>query len=199
MLNRLNKIIKIKGTKMDTEALGQTKIGRGFMKIMASIMESSLRYKFFGSEKILEGSGIKEGMKVLEVGCGTGFFTINASKIIGNSGLLISIDMSSLSVEMVTKKVEKANLRNVKVIKGNALDTKLEESSIDEILIFGVIPAPMLPMNQLLLEMHRILKPNGIMSVWPPSWVNHSIIKSKFFKLVEKRNGVRNFQRLEKN
>ena len=181
---------------MDTEALGKTRIGRLFMETMASIMESRLRYKYFGAEKILEASGIKEGMNVLEVGCGTGFFTINASKRLGNNGLLISMDMSSLSVEMVTKKVEKENLKNVNIIKGNALETGLEDSSLDEILIFGVIPAPMLPMHQLLLEMHRILKPNGIMSVWPPSWVNHTINKSGLFKLLEKRNGVRNFQRL---
>jgi ubiquinone/menaquinone biosynthesis C-methylase UbiE len=167
------------------------------MRIMAAIMESRLRYKLFGPKKILEGSGIKEGMKVLEVGCGTGFFTLNASKMIGENGVLISMDMSPLSVEMVANKVEKANLKNVKVIKGNALDTKLEESSIDEILIFGVIPAPMLPMNQFLSEMHRILKPNGIMAVWPTSWVHRSIIKSGLFKLIEKRNGVRNYQRLD--
>ena len=167
------------------------------MRIMAAIMESRLRYKLFGPKKILEGSGIKDGMKVLEIGCGTGFFTLNASKMIGENGVLISMDMSSLSVEMVTNKVEKANLKNVKVIKGNALDTKLEESSIDKILIFGVIPAPKLPINQLLSEMHRILKPNGIMAVWPTSWVHRSIIKSGLFKLIEKRNGVRNYQRLD--
>jgi ubiquinone/menaquinone biosynthesis C-methylase UbiE len=183
---------------MDTEALGQTRTGRFFMRIMAAIMESRLRYKFFGPQKILEGAGIKEGLKILEVGCGTGFFTINASKMIGENGLLISMDTSPLSVEMVTKKVENANIKNVKVIKGNTLDTKLEGSSLDEIFIFGVIPAPKLPMDKLLSEMHRILKPNGIMAVWPPSWVHHSIIKSGQFKYIGKKNSVRNYQRVDK-
>jgi ubiquinone/menaquinone biosynthesis C-methylase UbiE len=183
---------------MDTEALGRTRIGRFFMRIMAAIMESPLRYKFFGPQKILAGAGIKEGMKVLEVGCGTGFFTINASKMIGENGLLIAMDMSPLSVEFVTKRVKKENLKNVKVIKGNALDTKLEEESQDEILIFGVIPAPMLPMNKLLSEMQRILKPNGIMAVWPPSWVHRSIVKSGRFKYAGKQNSVKNYQRVDK-
>ena len=179
---------------MDTEALGRTRTGRFFMSIMAAIMESRLRYKFFGPQKILDGAGLKEGMKVLEIGCGTGFFTIKASKMIGGNGQLISMDMSPLSVEIVAKKVEEADIKNVKVIKGDVLDTKLEESSLDEILIFGVIPAPMLPMKKLLIEMHRILKPNGIMSVWPPSWVHYSIIKSGHFKYINKQNGVRNYQ-----
>jgi ubiquinone/menaquinone biosynthesis C-methylase UbiE len=181
---------------MDTEALGRTRIGRLFMRIMAAIMESRLRYKLFGPQKILEGAGIKEGMKILEVGCGTGFFTINASKLIGENGLLISIDMSPLSVELVTKRVEKANIKNVKVVKGNALNTKLEEACLDEVFIFGVIPATMLPMDKLLSEMHRILKPNGLMAVWPPSWVHHSIVKSGRFKYIGKQNHVRNYQRV---
>ncbi len=180
---------------MNTEVLGQTRIGRFFMRNMAAIMESRLRYKFFEPQKILDGAGIKKGMKVLEIGCGTGFFTIMASKMIGENGLLISMDMSPLSVDMVTKKVEKANINNVKVIKGNALDTNLEEASLDKIFIFGVIPAPMLPMDRLLSEMHRILKPNGIMAVWPPSWVHHSIVKSGRFKYINKQNNVRNYQR----
>jgi len=183
---------------MDTEALGRTKIGRFFMRIMAAIMESRLRYKFFGPQKIVEGAGIKEGMKVLEVGCGTGFFTIKASQLIGENGLLISMDMSPLSVEMVTKKVDKANIKNVKVIKGDALDTKLDEACLDVIFIFGVIPAPMLPMDKLLSEMHRILKPNGVMAVWPPSWVHHSIVKSGQFKYIGNKNNVRNYQRLDR-
>ena len=182
---------------MNTEALGKTKTGRFFMKVMAGIMESRLRYKFFGPQKILEGAGLKEGMKVLEIGCGTGFFTLQAGKMIGENGHLISMDMSPLSVEMVTAKIEEANVKNVKVVKGNALDTRLEASGLDEILIFGVIPAPMLPMDQLLSEMHRILKPDGIMAVWPPSWVHRSIVKSGLFKLINKQNGVRNYRRLD--
>jgi demethylmenaquinone methyltransferase/2-methoxy-6-polyprenyl-1,4-benzoquinol methylase len=60
------------------------------------------------------------------------------------------------------------------------------------VLIFGVIPAPMLPMQQLLPEMHRILKPGGAMAVWPPSWVHRSIVQSGLFRFSGKRNGVSN-------
>jgi ubiquinone/menaquinone biosynthesis C-methylase UbiE len=150
---------------MDTEKLGKTKTGNIFINFIASIMESRLRYKFFGPNKILEGSGIHSGMKVFEIGCGTGFFTIPASRILGDQGYLISMDTLPASVEDVTKKVQKENLKNVKVIKGNAIDTKLDNNLFDHIIIFGVIPAPMLPMEKLLIEMHRILKQDGVMSV----------------------------------
>jgi hypothetical protein len=35
---------------------------------------------------------------------------------------------------------------------------------LDVVLIFGVIPVPMLPMERLLSEMQRILKPGGMRS-----------------------------------
>jgi demethylmenaquinone methyltransferase/2-methoxy-6-polyprenyl-1,4-benzoquinol methylase len=183
--------------KMNTAALGKTILGRLFIRIIAAIMESPFRYKFFGPVKILQGSGIRPGMDVLEIGCGTGFFTVAACKMLGNEGNLIAIDTLPAAVEAVQKKVRQANLRNVEVMQGDALDTRLGRGSLDQILVFGVIPAPMLPMDAFLAEMHRILKPDGRMAVWPPSWVHASILKSGLFASDGRNNGVMNYRRLE--
>jgi ubiquinone/menaquinone biosynthesis C-methylase UbiE len=183
---------------MNTEALAKSPIGRIFIRLMAAIMESRLRYKFFGPAKILQGAGVRPGMKVLEIGCGTGFFTLTAARMLGEQGSLIAMDILLQSVEAVAKKVQAAGLSNVQVIKGDALDTKLEPESFDEVLIFGVIPAPMLPMEKLLAEMHRILRPGGMMAVWPPSWVHQTIIHSGRFRYINKRNGVSNYQRTDR-
>jgi len=180
---------------MNTEAFANTKIGQTFIRIMAVIMESRFRYRFFGPMKILEGADIRPGQKVLEVGCGTGFFTIPAARVIGDQGCLVAMDILPISVETVAKKVQAANLNNVRVIKADALDTQLEAESMDTIMIFGVIPAPMLPMDKLLTEMHRILKPGGTMAVWPPSWVHQSILQSGLFTYSIKRNNVSNYKR----
>jgi ubiquinone/menaquinone biosynthesis C-methylase UbiE len=51
--------------------------------------------------------------------------------------------------------------KNVQVVQGDALHTRLAAESMDAALIFGVIPAPMVPMEQLLSEMRRILKLGG--------------------------------------
>jgi demethylmenaquinone methyltransferase/2-methoxy-6-polyprenyl-1,4-benzoquinol methylase len=184
---------------MNTEKLGNTVLGKIFIRLIASIMESRFRYKFFGPKRILESAGIRSGMKVLEIGCGTGFFTITAGQMLGDNGSLTAMDMLPISVETVAKKVQAANLSNVvQVVKGDALDTKLEKESLDEVIIFGVIPAPMLPMERLMEEMHRILRPGGIMAVWPPSWVHQAIVQSGCFRYMNRRNGVSNYQRMDK-
>ena len=180
---------------MNIETFANKKIGKIFIQIMAAIMESRFRYRFFGPTRILQGADIHPGQKVLEVGCGTGFFTLHVARLIGDQGSLVSMDILPISVEAVTKKVQTANLKNVRVVISDALNTQLAAESLDAVLIFGVIPAPMLPMDRLLSEMKRILKPGGTMAVWPPILVNQTIIRSGLFKFSGRRNSVSNYKR----
>jgi len=80
--------------------------------------------------------------------------------VIGDQGCLVAMDVLPVSIERVSKKVHAANLKNVRVVRGDAMNTELDAESMDAVLLFGVIPAPMLPLNRLLPEMHRVLK-NG--------------------------------------
>jgi len=159
-------------------------------------MESRFRYRFFNPIKIIQGADIRHGKDVLAVGCGTGFFTVPLARFLGDKGSLTSIDILPESVEKVTKKIQDANLRNVRVFKGDALTTQIDSESMDVIILFGVIPAPMLPMTKLLPEMRRILKPGGRISVWPPIGVHKSILKSQLFTFSGKRKNVLTYKRI---
>lgn len=182
---------------MNTESLVSSRIGRLFARALAAAMESRFRYRFFGPSRILEGVDDLKGRAVLEVGCGTGFFTIPAGRVIGAEGSLVAMDIVPESVEMVSRRVQAVGLRNVRVMKGDALDTRLETGSFDTVLLFGVIPAPMVPLKPLLSELHRVLRPEGNLAVWPPvpGWLPYSVVKSGQFTVASKRNGVHNFRR----
>jgi demethylmenaquinone methyltransferase/2-methoxy-6-polyprenyl-1,4-benzoquinol methylase len=183
---------------MKTETIARSKIGKSFIRLMAKAMESRFRYRFFNPVEILQGVDDLHGKSVLEIGCGTGFFTVPAAGIIGDHGNLLAMDILSESVEFVSRKVQDAKLQNVRVVKGDALNTNLESESFSIVILFGVIPAPMLPLTPILNEMHRILKPEGILAVWPPvpGLFPRSILKSGLFSLASKRNGVNNFKRI---
>ena len=182
---------------MNTESLVGSPIGKVFARVLATAMESRFRYRFFGPTNILEGVDDLRGQAVLEVGCGTGFFTIPAARLIGHQGSLVAMDIVPESVEMVSRKVQSAKLQNVRVIKADALKTKLDTASFQTVLLFGVIPAPMVPLIPLLTELRRVLRPAGSLAVWPPvpGWLPQSVHKSGLFTLVSKRNGVYNFKR----
>jgi ubiquinone/menaquinone biosynthesis C-methylase UbiE len=195
LLKKKGRLIYEPGREVNTEAFANSKIVQFIFRVIGVAMESRFRYRFFGPMQILRGADIHPGQTVLEVGCGTGFFTLSAAQFIGDQGCLVAMDVLPASIEIVSKKVQTANLKNVRVVKGDAMNTMLDAESIDAVLLFGVIPAPMLPLNRLLPEMHRILKPGGTMAVWPPSWIRQSILRSGLFTYACKRNGVFNFRR----
>ncbi len=180
---------------MNIEALANSKIGKIIVKVAGAAMESRLRYRFSGPTKILRGADIQHGQTVLEVGCGTGFHTVSAAQLIGDQGCLVAMDVLSDYIERVSKKVQAAELKNVHVVKSDAMDTELDAESIDTVLLFSVIPSPSLPLNRFLPEMHRVLKPEGTLAVTTFPWVHRSIRRSGLFTYISKRNGVYNYRR----
>jgi demethylmenaquinone methyltransferase/2-methoxy-6-polyprenyl-1,4-benzoquinol methylase len=182
------------------EAMKNSKIINLFAKAAGNNMESGFRHWLYDPVKTLHGAEIRPGDTVLEVGCGSGFFTVPAARLVGEQGRLVAMDVWPAYVERVAQKTRSANLKNVRVMEGDALDTGLDIASMDAVILFGVIPFPLLPLNRLLPEMHRILKQEGILAVWlwPPMvhfWVPKSILRSGLFIYMNKRNGVYNYKR----
>jgi demethylmenaquinone methyltransferase/2-methoxy-6-polyprenyl-1,4-benzoquinol methylase len=178
------------------EKLGNSKIWNLLLLPAGLIMGSKLRQWLANPERTLQGAEIQPGQIVLEVGCGTGFFTIPAARMIGDQGCIIAMDLLSGYIDQISKKVQAADLRNVRIMKRDALSTGLDSLSIDKVLLFGVVPFPSLPLNHLLPEMHRILKSNGSLSVWlfpVAGFVPKSILHSGLFKYTNKQNGVFNY------
>lgn len=185
---------------MNTEALAKSAVGARWIRVVAAAMESRLRYRFFSPEKILANSPLRAGQVVLEVGCGTGFFSIPAARLIGDRGRLVAIDILSESVELVAQKARAAGMLNIETVPCDVLDPPLESGSSDAVILYGVIPAPMLPLVPLLAEMHRVLKPAGALTVWPPvpGWLPRSVLRSGLFGQAERRKGVHNFVRSDR-
>ena len=108
---------------MNTEDLGNSKILNLLFKPAGMLMGSMARRWLMSPMKTLQGAGIQPGQTVLEVGCGTGFFTIPAAQLIGDEGCLVAMDALSGFINQVAKKVQSADLKNVRVVKRDALNT----------------------------------------------------------------------------
>ena len=183
---------------MDTEKLGTSLILNYLSKFPVMVWDSSLRHRLQNPKKILEGADLKEGQTVLEVGCGSGFFTIPTAELIGESGHLIAMDPMANFVDEVRQKAQARGLTNIDVIRRDALRTELETASVDVVLLFGVVPFATLPLSRLLPEMHRVLRPAGTLALWqfPASaGVPSAIGRSGLFSYLGKRNSTRTFVR----
>lgn len=185
---------------MKTEDLGNSRILNLLFKPAGLLMGSRARKWLMNPVKTLRIADIQPGQTILEVGCGTGFFTIPAAQMVGDKGCIVAMDASSGFLKEVDIKVQQANLKNVRIVQRDALDTGLETASIDKILLFGVIPFPLLPLNELLPEMYRVLKPGSTMSVWlflplVHNWVPNIIIQSNLFEQIDQQSNVYNYGR----
>ncbi len=114
-------------------------------------------------KKEITRSGIKEGNHVLDYGCGPGFVTIPAAKIVGPQGMIYALDIHPSAIKVIEKKIKKHKLKNVKTIISNN-GTGLPDKSIDVVLLFNVI-FMIKDKEKLIDELHRILKKDGIISI----------------------------------
>jgi demethylmenaquinone methyltransferase/2-methoxy-6-polyprenyl-1,4-benzoquinol methylase len=179
--------------------LGNSRFLNLIFKPAGLLMESRVRRWLMNPSKTLHGADLQPGQTILEVGSGTGFFTLPAARIIGDEGCLIAMEPLADYAKRISEKAQRADLTNIRVVQRDALDTGLESATMDTVLLFGVIPFPLLPLNRLLPEMRRVLKPEGTMAVWlfPPlvhSWVPKSILQSGLFTHLKKHNGVHNYR-----
>ena len=110
-----------------------------------------------------------DGMTVLDLGCGTGRDVYIASKLIGESGCAIGVDMTTEQIETAMKYQEEQRKRfgfkrsNVRFLQGYIEDLRslgIEDNSIDVVIsncVINLSPAK----EQVFREIYRVLKPGG--------------------------------------
>jgi len=126
-------------------------------------LEFRIRDLIWPPVKILEEAGVKPGMAVLDFGCGPGTFTIASAGLVGREGKVYALDINPLALESVRRYASSKNLGNIQAIHGNEIKN-IPDESIDIVLLYDVLhdfadPAP------IMAEIHRVLKPNGVLSV----------------------------------
>jgi len=93
--------------KMSDSKIQPSKIAHKFPLEMKKKLDSPERKKLFNSEKALSSLGIKAGMTVADIGCGTGFFSIPLASLVGKKGKVFAADISKEMLSDLRVKVKK--------------------------------------------------------------------------------------------
>ena len=165
-----------------------------------SFIHDKLYNLLMDAEKLLLPAGLKEGYHVLEVGCGPGFFTVPSAEIVGDKGFIYAIDINPFAIRKVDKKIAKAGIKNVKTMHVDVIETALKDSSIDIAFFFGVIHSLNSIIDRVILEMHRILKDEGLISIQKSGKSKIDLIKivtkNNKFKFIEEKKKLLIFQKI---
>jgi ubiquinone/menaquinone biosynthesis C-methylase UbiE len=112
---------------------------------------------------ILKEVGIRPGFMVLDFGCGPGGYILPLEKLVGSSGKIYALDMNPDALRAVQSLAEKHKITNIENIRSD-MATGLPDGSVDVVLLYDVLHH-LKNLDAVLAELHRVLKPDGNLSV----------------------------------
>jgi len=107
---------------------------------------------------------LKPGDVFLDLGCGTGDYSICAAEEVGESGIVYAVDLQQDLIYSLIKKADTIGLGNIKGVTSSISEPlPFEDESVDVCLISTVLHSIDLEKYGEILfrEIHRLLKPEG--------------------------------------
>ncbi|MEO0085256.1 MAG: class I SAM-dependent methyltransferase [candidate division WOR-3 bacterium] len=128
------------------------------------VLDSPMRRLFAPAEATLSRLALGPGMRVVEVGCGTGVLTCAVARRILPSGVIFAIDVKPQMIDKTERRAARLGLGNITAFVAPA--EKLPFDIYDADLVFfaqvlGEIPDRVAALKEAL----RVLKPGGVLAI----------------------------------
>ena len=122
---------------------------------------------------------LKNGMVVVDWGCGTGRHTIPVAQSVGDKGKVFAVDIHPLAIKTIRENAKQNGLSNIEPLLISSYDTGIKNASVGLVLLIDIVPI-LKETKPLFIEIHRLLKKQG------SAYISHSHLSmEKTRKLVE--------------
>lgn len=121
----------------------------------------------FLNHRLVADARLRSGMRILDLGSGTGYPALLAAHIVGVTGNVVGIDLAEQMLEAARRKAASLKLSNITFKTGDVTTLPFETASFDAITTrFCLMFLPEIP--KAVAEIARILKPDTWMAaaVW---------------------------------
>lgn len=123
--------------------------------------------KFIHNPEKIFGNYVKEGMVVLDVGCGPGFFSVEIARMVGESGRVVAADLQEGMLEKVKNKIRGKDIeQRIKLHKCE--EDKIGISTGFDLVLAFYMLHEVPDQDKFLEEILSILKPDGMFFVIEP-------------------------------
>jgi ubiquinone/menaquinone biosynthesis C-methylase UbiE len=159
---------------------------------LANSLDNTIRRWLQNPQKIL-APYIKEGMTVLDIGCGPGFFSIEMAKMIGKNGKVISADLQEGMLQKLSNKIKGTELEErIKLVKCDKSKINISEQ-VDFILAFFMVhEVP--DKNSFFGELKNVLKGKGQLLLAEPRLFHVSRKEFELTIMLAKDKGFKIYQ-----
>ena len=158
-------------------------------------LASPIRKLFQNPQKILSPY-VDNGMKVLDVGCAMGFFSLPLAQMVGSKGKVICVDVQEKMIRSLEKRAQKAGLSN-RIETRTCHHDSLGLDDLKEEIDFAFASAVVHEVpdaSRFFSEIYETMKPNGkFLVIEPKGHVSEkhfeilvSAAEQKGFKIVER-------------
>ena len=148
---------------------------------LAGHLDSKIRRWFQNPRKIL-GPYVREGMTVLDLGCGPGFFSIDMAALVGGAGRVIAADLQEGMLDKIRSKIRGTALERRITLHRCAEDRIGVSEAVDFVLVFYMFHE-VRNKAEFLAEIGSMLKPEGrVLIVEPPLHVSQSAFAAMIAK-----------------
>jgi ubiquinone/menaquinone biosynthesis C-methylase UbiE len=122
--------------------------------------ETESREVFRSRAAIEEAIGLKEGVRVADIGAGTGLFTTRFAERVGPSGWVYAVEIAPRFVERIGKLADQRDLGNISPMLGSETSVRLPPESIDVAFTCDTYHHFEYPQSTL-ASIHRALRQGG--------------------------------------
>lgn len=123
--------------------------------------DNQWRYDF--ANRLVELAKLQTGQKVLDIATGTGIVAIASAKIVGSTGKVVGVDISSGMLQQAQAKIDVECLQNIELIEADADYLNFADNSFDAVLCSSAI-VYLTELPAALRSFYRFLKPDGIVA-----------------------------------
>lgn len=123
-------------------------------------LETPKRYRDLKPRELLLELGLRPGERVVDLGAGTGFWTVAAASIVGKDGAVWAVDAQGGMITEVQRHSAEAGCTNVSEVKADATSTGLPDG-IASTVIMGFMLHEVADKVGLLREARRLVGEDG--------------------------------------
>lgn len=137
--------------------------GHKFDAARRAYLDSEERRSYLDPARILSAFGLTKGMRVADVGAGTGFFAIPAARMVAPDGKVYAVDMVPEMLEDLQAKLAREPVPNLEALRSTEDRIPLADASVDFAFLACVLHE--LDGPGTLLECRRILSRGGRLGI----------------------------------
>ncbi|WAI00347.1 class I SAM-dependent methyltransferase [Methanogenium organophilum] len=134
---------------------------------IGGLLDSDYRRHIQPPSFVIERSGIRPSMQVLDLGCGSGAFTTDIARMVGPEGRVVAFDIQENMLRQLQRKLARqkhADIPPITIIRGDATALPFCDGTFDAVCMVTVLQE--IPENhRALAEVFRVLRPGGVLGV----------------------------------